>query len=113
MNDMTTTIAPLPSIESQVLTPAAREFLQQLAGKFENRRQELLERRLVRQKEIDGGRLPDFLSETAEIRKADWKVAPIPADLTDRRVEITGPVREVCRDGSDLPIRLADLGGLG
>jgi len=92
MNDMTTTIAPLPSIESQVLTPAAREFLQQLAGKFENRRQELLERRLVRQKEIDGGRLPDFLSETAEIRKADWKVAPIPADLTDRRVEITGPV---------------------
>jgi len=92
MNNVTTTMAPSQSVESQVLTPAAREFLLELSRNFEKRRQELLARREVRQKEIDAGKLPDFLPETAEIRKSDWKVAPIPKDLLDRRVEITGPV---------------------
>jgi len=92
MKDMTITVVPSVEVESQVLTADAREFLSELARKFEKRRQELLARRRVRQKEIDSGHLPDFLAETAEVRKGDWRVAPIPADLRDRRVEITGPV---------------------
>ena len=61
-------------------------------GSFETTRQELLRRRVERQQEIVAGEMPDFLPETAAIREEDWKVAPIPADLRDRRVEITGPV---------------------
>ena len=78
--------------ESSVLTPEARAFLSKLAAKFESRRQELLARRQTVQEEIDHGKLPDFLPETASIRQGDWTVAPIPKDLLDRRVEITGPV---------------------
>jgi len=90
---MTTTASlPIAEIESQILSPEARTFLIDLARKFEPRRQELLAKRRVRQQEIEAGKMPDFLPETAEIRKAEWKVAPIPADLLDRRVEITGPV---------------------
>jgi malate synthase len=63
-----------------------------LATKFEARRRELLARRAVRQRAIDAGAMPGFLPETAEIRSSEWKVAPIPHDLLDRRVEITGPV---------------------
>src|SRR6266704_1396071 len=62
------------------------------ARRFEPVRRELLERRRARQREIDAGRLPDFLPETRHIRDRDWTVAPIRPDLLDRRVEITGPV---------------------
>ncbi len=89
---MTTAPSPLAEIESQILSSEARTFLTELARNFEQRRQDLLARRRVRQKEIDGGKLPDFLTETAAIRQADWRVVPIPKDLLDRRVEITGPV---------------------
>jgi len=98
MNAMTTFPNTVPEaqgfaqIESNVLTPEARAFLLKLAGRFEGRRQELLARRKQVQQKIDSGWLPDFLPETAEIRKANWKVAPILRDLTDRRTEITGPV---------------------
>jgi len=78
--------------ETSVLTPEARAFLLKLAARFEPRRQELLARRRTVQQEIDHGKFPDFLPETAGIRQGDWKVAPIPKDLLDRRVEITGPV---------------------
>ena len=78
--------------EAIVLTPEAQDFLHKLATKFEARRQELLARRKVVQQEIDKGKLPDFLPETAHIRQSEWRVAPIPKDLEDRRVEITGPV---------------------
>src|SRR5205807_9830853 len=54
--------------------------------------QELLARRVARQRRLDAGERPDFLPETRSVREADWTVAPIPADLLDRRVEITGPV---------------------
>ncbi len=84
--------APLTATQAEILTPEALRFVAGLAGQFESRRQELLARRKVRQAEIDAGKFPDFLPETAEIRKASWVVAPIPADLMDRRVEITGPV---------------------
>jgi malate synthase len=59
---------------------------------FEPRRRELLARRVTLQKQLDAGWLPDFLPETRDIREGDWKVTPWPADLADRRVEITGPV---------------------
>lgn len=76
----------------EILTPEALEFVAALQRKFNATRKELLVKREVRQKEIDGGKLPDFLPETKEIREGDWKCAPQPADLQDRRVEITGPV---------------------
>ncbi len=78
--------------QTDILTPEAQAFLSKLAAEFEPRRQEILEQRRAVQEEIDHGKLPDFLSETAEIRERDWTVAPIPKDLLDRRVEITGPV---------------------
>ncbi|MGA8065984.1 MAG: malate synthase A, partial [Terriglobales bacterium] len=89
LNDAAETQTPTPA-ETNILTPEARVFLSKLAGRFEARRQELLARRRDVQGEIDHGKLPDFLAETAAIREGDWKVAPIPNDLLDRRVEITG-----------------------
>ncbi len=63
-----------------------------LEKNFGHKRKELLKIRAEKQKEYDAGELPDFPSETEEVRNSDWKVAPIPKDLQDRRVEITGPV---------------------
>jgi malate synthase len=74
-----------------ILTRDALEFLTDLARKFGPRVEELLARRAARQKEIDAGHLPDFLHETRAIREREWHVTSIPADLQDRRVEITGP----------------------
>ncbi|MEO6154365.1 MAG: malate synthase A, partial [Thermomonas sp.] len=78
--------------QAQLLTLAARAFLRDLHQRFEPRRQALLQARAVRQGEFDGGVSPDFRTDTAAIRSANWKVGPIPAALLDRRVEITGPV---------------------
>jgi malate synthase len=75
-----------------ILTPAALGFLTQLHRQFESTRQRLLQARLVRQTGYDAGELPDFRTDTAALRESDWRVAPIPAALQDRRVEITGPV---------------------
>ena len=83
---------PPPAGCEDVLSAGALDFLAALARRFEPRRRELLERRRARQAELDAGRLPDFLPETKDIRERAWTVAPIPADLRDRRVEITGPV---------------------
>ena len=78
---------------AEILTPAALEFLAELHRRFDGERQRLLSARVERQKRFDRGELPDFLRETKHIRDDDtWNVAPIPADLNDRRVEITGPV---------------------
>jgi malate synthase len=77
---------------SQILTAEALSFVGGLAREFESRRKELLERRMAVQAEIDNGKMPDFLPETREIRESEWKIAPVPEDLRDRRVEITGPV---------------------
>lgn len=76
----------------RILTPKALDFVAALEERFGARRHELLQRRMARQTRLDAGEMPDFLPETAEIRSSDWQVAPIPADLMDRRVEITGPV---------------------
>jgi malate synthase len=77
---------------AEILTPDAIEFLVALQRRFDPRRRELLAMRAERQARLDSGWTPDFLAETAEIRAGDWVVAPIPADMQDRRVEITGPV---------------------
>jgi malate synthase len=84
--------APAVPAHAQILTPQALEFVADLARRFEGRRRELLARRAARQREFDAGALPEFLGETADVRRGDWRVAPIPPDLVDRRVEITGPV---------------------
>jgi malate synthase len=76
---------------SEILTAEAIAFLAGLERKFGGRRRELLERRAEMQKRLDRGEKPDFLPETAKIRDGDWTVAPLPKDLLDRRVEITGP----------------------
>ncbi len=75
-----------------VLTPEALSFVTTLQRKFNTRRLELLQKRVERQKQIDAGVLPNFLPETKQIRDGNWTVNPLPSDLLDRRVEITGPV---------------------
>jgi len=74
-----------------VLSPGAVAFVDGLAAQFSPAVDELLARRAARQAQFDAGTLPDFLPETREIRESDWRVGAIPQDLTDRRVEITGP----------------------
>jgi malate synthase len=80
----------LPGFDT-ILSPDALAFVAKLHRTFESRRQELLAKRDARQKEFDAGVLPDFLPETKAIREGNWSIAPQPADLLDRRVEITGP----------------------
>jgi malate synthase len=75
-----------------ILSDEALGFVALLHKEFNPRREELLAAREDRKRRLDGGELPDFLPETREIRESDWTVAPIPQDLLDRRVEITGPV---------------------
>ena len=76
---------------AEILTDGALRFVSDLARRFGPRVSELLARRVTRQAEIDGGHLPDFLHETRSVRDSDWRVTVTPADLADRRVEITGP----------------------
>jgi malate synthase len=76
----------------EILTPAAVGFVAELERRFRAERRRLLAARAERQARLDAGEKPDFLPETASVRAADWTVAPLPRDLLDRRVEITGPV---------------------
>jgi malate synthase len=78
--------------QAEVLTPAALAFVTRLQREFNPTRVALLAKRAERQARLDAGELPDFLPETRHVRESDWRVAPAPADLQDRRVEITGPV---------------------
>src|SRR5215216_6878888 len=80
----------LPEYRS-ILMPEALAFLAELHRRFEGERQRLLGLRAARAKRFSKGELPDFLPETRAIREGSWRVAPIPADIQDRRVEITGP----------------------
>ncbi len=76
----------------EILTPDAVAFIAGLHRTFNPARKALLELRVEKQKTFDAGKMPGFLADTKAVRDADWKVAPIPSDLLDRRVEITGPV---------------------
>ncbi len=84
--------APIKPEWEAILSTEALAFVAKLHRAFEARRQELLKARVARQARIDAGEMPDFLPETAHIRNGDWRVAPVPAALHCRRVEITGPV---------------------
>ena len=84
--------APLRDGYDRILSPAALAFVAGLAARFRPAVEELLRARAERQARFDAGESPDFLPDTAHIREADWRVAPVPDDLRDRRVEITGPV---------------------
>ncbi|MCP4747740.1 MAG: malate synthase A [Desulfobacteraceae bacterium] len=84
---------PLSPGYDKILTPEALRFAANLHRRFNDRRLELLNIRQRRQKQIDKGNLPGFLPKTKKIRQGDWKIAPVPEDLQDRRVEITGPVK--------------------
>ncbi len=88
-------IRVLPTLSDdyrQILTPEALSFIARLHRTFNPRREELLTQRAERQAALNTGHMPTFLTETETVRQAAWKVAPTPADLEDRRVEITGPV---------------------
>src|SRR5205823_7130075 len=85
-------VGPVTAEFAQVLTPDAMKFVATLVRTFAGRREELLQKRAQRQAEIDAGKMPDFLPETEHIRQGSWTIAPVPADLQERRVEITGPV---------------------
>src|SRR5215472_2176693 len=76
----------------EVLTPLALQLLASLHRRFNPRRLELLAERNRRQAGFDAGELPQFPAATAGVRAGDWRIGPVPADLADRRVEITGPV---------------------
>jgi malate synthase len=77
---------------NEILTPEAIAFVAKLHRAFNGRRKDVLDARQERQCEIDNGKFPDFLAETVHVRESEWTVAPLPEDLLDRRVEITGPV---------------------
>ena len=85
-------VAPAWPASREVLTPKALDFLAELERAFGRRRLDLLAQRAQRQAAFDAGELPDFLPETRELRESAWTVAPAPAEIADRRVEITGPV---------------------
>jgi malate synthase len=84
--------APPTAHSARVLTPEALDFVRRLHRQFNPTRERLLTRRSERRERIRRGERLDFLAETASIRDSVWKVGPAPADLDDRRVEITGPV---------------------
>ena len=84
--------APVSDAHARILTPEALALLAELHRRFNPTRLELLEARRERQQRWNAGEPMDFLPETREIREGDWKVDPVPADMQDRRVEITGPV---------------------
>jgi malate synthase len=103
---------PVTTEQSVILTTEALAFIAGLARKFEPVRRSVLERRVKRQAELESGKLPDFLAETAAVRNGDWIIAPVPAELFDRRVEITGPAeRKMLINGlnAGASVYMADL----
>ncbi len=84
-------LAPVKGDFAKILTPAALDFLTKLHREFNPTREALLRRRTERQARLDQGVMPDFLPATRQLRESAWKVAAVPKDLQDRKVEITGP----------------------
>ena len=87
----TNIIVPVTQEQAVILTKEAQVFIADLSRKFESTRQSLLQNRVLRQKELDAGKYPDFLPETSAVRSSEWSIAPVSHELQDRRVEITGP----------------------
>src|SRR3954453_7066440 len=84
--------APVEGRGAEILSPEALALVARLHEELDGERRQLLARRAGGQAELDAGALPDFLTDTREVREADWQVAPAPPALENRRVEITGPV---------------------
>src|SRR2546421_5073623 len=84
-------VGPVTAEFAQVLTPDAMKFVATLVRTFSGRREELLQKRALRQAEIDAGKMPDFLPETEHIRHGSWTIAPVPADLQERRGVVKNP----------------------
>jgi len=90
----------------EVLTAPALNLLETLHRQFDGRRLELLDARVKRQGEFDAGVRPDFLQHTASIRRDEWRIGPVPQDLRDRRIEITGPVdRKMIINALNAPVQ--------
>ncbi|PTM59762.1 malate synthase [Desmospora activa DSM 45169] len=85
---------PVTAAFAEILTPAALSFVAKLSRRFSDRRDQLLQWRMERQRHLNEGEWPDFLAETAAIRRKSWSIEPLPHDLRDRRVEITGPASD-------------------
>jgi malate synthase len=85
-------LAPITAEHAEILSPDALKIFAQLQREFNLRRLQLLAQRKVRQEALDRGEMPGFLSETQSVREGGWNVWPVPEDLRNRRVEITGPV---------------------
>ena len=104
---------PVSLAYSEILTADALAFIASLARQFEPVRRELIDNRIRREELFKTGQRPDFLPETTDIRKADWKISSIPTDLSDRRVEITGPAGDrkmvINALNSGAPTYMADL----
>ncbi len=83
--------ASIPEAQKDIVSSEAVAFVAKLAREYTGRVHELLQKREERQERFDAGEAPDFLQETKDVREGDWKVAAVPADLRERRVEITGP----------------------
>src|SRR5436305_8874058 len=99
-------LGPRVERSEEVLTPLALQLLASLHRRFNARRLELLNARARRQALLDDGSLPRFLADTAAVRAGDWRISPVPADLADRRVEITGPVeRKMIINALNAPVK--------
>jgi malate synthase len=99
-------LGPRVERSEEVLTPLALQLLASLHRRFNARRLELLHARARRQALLDDGALPEFLADTAAVRAGDWRISPVPADLADRRVEITGPVdRKMVINALNAPVQ--------
>ena len=99
-------LGAMTPVRAEILAEDALALIARLHRKFDSRRRELLDCRRQRAAELRAGQLPDFLSETEGLRAGDWRVAPVPADLRDRRVEITGPVdRKMIINALNAPVK--------
>lgn len=105
-------LGPISTGFAEILDPGALEFVAELERRFGARRRDLLQERVRRQAAFDAGERPRFFSETAGVRSGDWKIAPPPADLQKRTVEITGPVSRkmvINALNSDADVFMADF----
>jgi malate synthase len=99
-------LGPYVERSGEALTPLALQLLASLHRRFNSRRLELLAAREQAQQQRDAGVMPDFLPQTAAIREGDWRIAPIPADLADRRLAVTGAVdRKTVINALNVPVR--------
>ena len=102
----------IPGETEKIFTDDALKFLEHLHNKFDGKIKEVLKNRAIKQEKFNQGNLPNFLSETKDIRESNWKVRNIPNDILDRRVEITGPVdRKMIINAlnSDVKVFMADF----